>query len=276
MDQSQKDNIYEVINKNKFSIFNNKENKEKRLLDFLNKENIKLPFDNLYEIIAFLKNINTKCKIEGCNNKRLFLGIRNDNRTEFGFKKYCSKDCEYLSISIRQKGENNTCHRMTEESFKSMCEKNSIIMKRKIKNGEFTPNITNSWNKGISYLVLNGKKIKYRSSWEAFFHLCNKELQYEKKRIEYLFKGEIRNYIVDFIDTENKKLYEIKPKSQLERDIVKVKNENCLKWCLENGYELIFISEDWYRINIPKYKNLLENQPDGLNILKKLKSLYEN
>lgn len=276
MDQDQKDNIYEIINKNKFSIFNNKENKEKRLLDFLNKENIKLPFDNLYDIIAFLKNIDTKCKIEGCNNRRLFLGIRNDNRTEYGFKKHCSKDCEYKSISIRQKGDKNTCHRMTNESFKSMCRKNSIIMKSKIKSGEFTPYITNSWNKGTSYLIIDGEKIKYRSSWEAFFHLCNTELQYEKKRIEYSFKGETRNYIVDFIDIINKKLYEIKPKSQLEKDIVKVKNKYCLKWCEENGYELIVISEDWYKTNIPKYKKLLENQPDGLNILKKIKRLHEN
>lgn len=277
MDQSRKDEIYELINKNKFSIFNNKKNKEKRFLSFLIDNNIVLPIEvNIYNAISYLKNIDIKCKIDNCNNNRIFLGIRNDNRTEFGFKKFCSKECEYKGISIRQRGSNNTCHRMTEESFKSMCNKNSIIMKNKIKNGEFTPNITNSWNGGTSYLIMNNKKNKYRSSWEAFFHLCNNHLEYEKLRIEYKLDNITHNYIVDFIDHKNRKLYEIKPYSQLNRKIVKIKEEYCLKWCEKNSYELIFITEDWYIENFSKLKKLLDKQPDGKNIYKKLKKFDEN
>lgn len=277
MEQSQKDEIYELINKNKFSIFNNKKNKEERFLSFLIDNNIVLPIEvNIYNAISYLKNIDIKCKIDNCSNNRIFLGIRNDNRTEFGFKKFCSKECEYKGISIRQKGSNNTCHRMTEESFKSMCNKNSIIMKSKIKNGEFTPNITNSWNRGTSYLILDNKKNKYRSSWEAFFHLCNNHLEYEKLRIEYKLDGNIHSYIVDFIDHKNRKLYEIKPYSQLDRKIVKVKEDYCLKWCEKNNYELVFITEDWYIENFSKLKKLLDEQPDGKNIYKKLKKFDEN
>lgn len=277
MDQSQKDEIYELINKNKFIIFNNKKNKEKRFLSFLIDNNIALPIEvNIYNTISYLKNIDIKCKIDNCSNNRIFLGIRNDNKTEFGFKKFCSKECEYKGISIRQRGSNNTCHRMTEESFKSMCNKNSIIMKNKIKNGEFTPNITNSWNKGTSYLIINNKKNKYRSSWEAFFHLCNNHLEYEKLRIEYKLDGSKHNYIVDFIDYKNRKLYEIKPYSQLDRKIVKIKEEYCLKWCDKNSYQLIFITEDWYIENFGKLKKLLDEQPDGKNIYKKLRKFDEN
>lgn len=277
MDQGQKDEIYELINKNKFIIFNNKKNKEKRFLSFLIDNNITLPIEvNIYNTISYLKNIDIKCKIDNCINNRIFLGIRNDNKTEFGFKKFCSKECEYKGISIRQRGSNNTCHRMTEESFKSMCNKNSIIMKNKIKNGEFTPNITNSWNKGTSYLIINNKKNKYRSSWEAFFHLCNNHLEYEKLRIEYKLDGNTHNYIVDFIDYKNRKLYEIKPYSQLDRKIVKIKEEYCLKWCDKNSYQLIFITEDWYIENFGKLKKLLDEQPDGKNIYKKLRKFDEN
>ena len=277
MIQSQKDRIYDLINENRFSIFNNK-NKEKNFLKFLNDNNIHLPIDeySLMKVISFLKNVNIKCGIEGCKNNRVFEGIRNNNRTEFGFKKFCSSQCENKGRSIRQRGSNNTCHRMTEESFKSMCEKNSIIMKRKIKNGEFTPNITNSWNYGTSYLMINDKKVKYRSSWEAFFHLCNKDLEYEKLRIEYVHDNENHNYIVDFIDTNNKKLYEIKPISQLDNPIVKSKEMFCTKWCEKNEYELILITDEWFIENFNKNKQLLENQPDGENILKKLKKFNEN
>ena len=277
MEQSQKDEIYELINRNRYKIFNNRQNKEQRLIAFLRDNNILLPIEiSIYNTISYLKNIETKCGIEKCNNNRIFVGIRNDGRTEYGFKKFCSKECQYKEISIRQKGRNNTCHRMTEESFKSMCEKNSIIMKNKIKNGEFTPNITNSWNYGTSYLILNNRKVKYRSSWEAFFQLCNRNLEYEKLRIEYRYNNEIHNYIVDFIDDKNKKLYEVKPNSLLKTEVVKIKEEYCLKWCKENGYDLVFITENWFIKNLNKFKYLLDDQPDGKNIFEKLKRFDEN
>jgi len=42
------------------------------------------------------------------------LEIRN-----FGFNSFCSDNCYNKSISIRQMGENNTSHRMSEETFKN-------------------------------------------------------------------------------------------------------------------------------------------------------------
>ena len=276
MKQSQKDDIYKFICDNKFRIFN-RINKEELFKSFLKENKIDFPFEiKISNVIKYLKNIDTKCLIEGCNNERKFIGIRNDNRTEFGFRKYCSKECEYKSISIRQSGLNNTCHRMSVESFNSMRKKNSILMKNKIKNGEFIPNITNSWNKGTSYLILNNKKIKYRSSWEAFFHLCNTHLEYEKVIIQYEYKNIISNYITDFVDHEKRKIYEIKPISLRKRPRVKAKEIYCLKWCLENEYELIFIDDIWFLENFKINKELLKYQPDGYNINKKLKQFDEN
>lgn len=160
---------------------------------------------------------------------------------------------------------------MSKESFRSMCEKNSKIMKDKIKSGEFKPNISNSWHKGKCYLILNNEKIIYRSSWEAFFHLCNEKLKYEDIRIEYKFKGEKHNYIIDFIDYENKILYEIKPKNSLNLERNKKKSHYAKKWCKENNYSYVYITEDWLLPNIEKNINKLENQPDGDEIKRKLK-----
>ena len=50
----------------------------------------------------------------------------------------------------------------------------------------------------------------------------------------------------------------------------------CTKWCEKNEYELILITDEWFIENFNKNKQLLENQPDGENILKKLKKFNEN
>jgi hypothetical protein len=116
---------------------------------------------------------------------------------------------------------------MTEETFKSMCEKNSIRMKLNIREGKFIPNITNSWSNSrcnISF-VRDGQIInmKTRSTWEAYFQLFNTHLLYEKIIIPYLYNNIEHNYIVDFVDFDNKIIYEIKPLSNKNTDRVKVK-----------------------------------------------------
>lgn len=275
MKQSQKDEIYNIIVKNRFSIFNRKD-KESAFVDFLLKNNIFFDFNvSIREVIKFLKNIDDICQIDECINERVFVGIRQDGRTEYGFKKFCSTKCYHKYLSNRQIGKNNTCHRMTSESFNSMREKNSNIMKLKIKNGEFTPNITNSWC-SYSYLIMNGLEKRYRSSWEAFYQLCNPALEYEKLRITYTLEGKLHTYIVDFVDHINKKVFEIKPNSQKEKKIVKIKEKQCRIWCDENKYDFLFISDNWYFENFKINKHLLLNQPNGKEIIKKLKQFDEN
>ena len=271
MEQSQKDFIYDLIYQNRFSIFNSNK-KEDRFISFLNMNDIKFNFDiTISNVIKYLKNIDDDCLIPECKNKRIFIGIRNDKRTDFGFKKYCSGECYKKHISIRQKGKNNTCHRMSDETFKSMCDKNSKIMKDKIKNGEFKPNITNSWHKGFSYLTINEKIIKYRSSWEAFFHLCNTNLKYEDIIIQYKFENKNHNYIVDFVDYENKILYEIKPKSSIKFDKNIAKNKYTTEWCSLNGFVYKYITEKWILENFENNIHKLNGQPDKENIIRKIK-----
>lgn len=272
MNQEQKDYIYNLIYEKRFSIFN-RINKEEKFNLFLKSNNINFDFDiTIRSVIKFLKNIDDSCLIDGCLNKRDFIGVRKGTeRTEYGFKKFCSDECYKKSISNRQIGKGNTCHRMSEKSFKSMCEKNSKIMKDKIKKGEFKPNISNSWHKGNSYLILDNKKIRYRSSWEAFFHICNLNLKYEDIRIEYKYLGKKHNYIVDFIDYENKILYEVKPKSSINIKRNKNKRYYAKKWCKNNNYEYVYITEKWIIENIDKNIDNLKNQPDSEEIIRKLK-----
>lgn len=146
------------------------------------------------------------------------------------------------------------------ESFKRARSKMSIIMKDKILSGEFTPNITNSWTKWNSYVIIKGERKKFRSGWEAIFYLSNLEMEYEKIRIPYIFKEKSHVYIVDFVDFRNKILYEVKPTSlRKEGSVVSAKENAADVWATENGYVYEIITEDWFKNNYEKI-NLENNQ----------------
>jgi hypothetical protein len=161
-----------------------------------------------------------------------------------------SKGKIYLkNMSDSRKGKNNPCHRQTKETKENSIKKQSETMKLKIKNGEFTPCITNSWCK--SRIEIQG--ILFRSCWEGVFYILNPNLQYEKIRIPYIDQeGHEKIYITDFVDFVNKKIYEIKPNS--EKKIIKnVLKENAAKeWCINTGYEYICISDDYFIENAHK------------------------
>lgn len=121
--------------------------------------------------------------------------------------------------------------------------KQSIIMKEKIKNGEFKPCVTNSWTHWLSDIILNGKKIKFRSSWEASFYVSNQKLEYESFRIPYITEtGENKTYVGDFYDRENNILYEIKPMSVYKTQIYKI--NKAINYCLKNCVKFIWINEN--------------------------------
>ncbi|EAJ4655454.1 hypothetical protein CYA84_04410 [Campylobacter coli] len=65
------------------------------------------------------------------------------------------------------------------------------------------------------------------------------------------YYGVARNYIVDFTDFDNKILYEIKPKSEINNDLNKIKENAAIKWCKNNGFVYKIITEDYLK----KYKN---------------------
>jgi hypothetical protein len=280
---SEKDKIYDYLslNKGKF-IYKKKKNNSIESLNLLISDLYEnLEFKTINECFGFLTDHwDKKCKNENCKNDRKITCLF-PNRKDFlkvnlkyGIYKFCDNPkCNYKFISDRQIGDNNTCHRMTEESFKSMCEKNSKKMKQNIKDGKFIPNITNSWAKSrceISF-IRNNKKInmKTRSTWEAYFQLSNVNLMYEKVVIPYLYNKIEYNYIVDFVDYDNRILYEIKPLSNKDSEIVKIKIKYAKKWCKQNGYKFILITDKWFIKNYNE--ELIIGQPDEKKILKNLR-----
>lgn len=171
-------------------------------------------------------------------------------------------------ISISNKKTHNSLEfkQKMAEVHKQIGKKMSIIMKEKIKNGTFTPNITNSWTKKNIEIMIGGNIVKCRSSWEAAFWILNPTLQYEKLRIQYQFNNEFHTYIVDFIDFENKIIYEIKPKNlcETEKNICKFKSAQ--NWCNENGWKFKIISNDYF---IDKKQELIQMKFPYLNILER-------
>ena len=219
-----------------------------KLFDFNKIHNM----EDLYLYVGYKKHY---CKI--CGKPTKFL-LPFSNRI---YKQFCSNKCRNIWWKKCQE-ENNTSKRMTTEQRIKSAEKQSNTLKEKIKKGKFTPNITNSWchSKYIIKFLRNDILIiqKMRSTWEVMFQLMNPNLEYEKIRIPYIGKdNKFHLYIVDFIDYENKILFEIKPKSfkQTKNNILKW---NALeKWCKDNGYLCKYIDEEYFQKNI-FYKSLLK------------------
>ena len=273
-------NKYEIIeyfknNKSKISQWNYHGNLKERLFEVgivFNDFNL-VNLDKDFSIYLFdLDEIFLKCKNKYCNNERPYVKFLADcDKYEYGFKHFCSKICLHKYRSYSQMGENNTSHNMTKEQKINSYKKLSNTIKEKIKIGTFTPNITNSWSGSKIKLLINNKEITYRSAWEAFFHLCNQKLEYEKIRIPYKYNNIEHNYITDFTDNINRIIYEIKPESNKDTIINKVKFKYAKKWCKKNGYKFIIISDNWFKINYIKNKYLLQNQQNKLIIEKRLK-----
>jgi hypothetical protein len=129
--------------------------------------------------------------------------------------------------------------------------KQSQTIKKLIQDNKFTPP-KNTWSKWKSIYLYNGKKYKFRSSWEAAFWSANKHLEYEQLRIPYIYNDNEHIYIVDFIDRLNKTVYEIKPKSKMfDKEISK--ENSLLDWCSKNNFVYLQINESWFYEN---YNNI--------------------
>jgi hypothetical protein len=171
----EKNIIYDYLSKNKEKIIYKKREIDSinSLNQLINDLNYDLKFKTINECFEFLTNHwNKKCKNKNCKNDRKITSLfpnRGDFllvKKKYGIYKFCEDPrCNYKFISERQVGINNTCHRMTEETFNSMCIKNSIKMKLNIKEGKFIPNITNSWAKSrceISF-IRDGKMVNMKT-----------------------------------------------------------------------------------------------------------------
>ena len=117
-------------------------------------------------------------------------------------------------------------------------------------------------------------KIKYRSSWEAVFHLLNPKLNYEKIRIPYYLEGLRKLYIVDFEDSDNKILYEIKPNSEINSKKNKIKEIAAKEWAVNNGYAYKIISDEWFLENVHKVD--FEKNPQLIKPMKQFFNIEHN
>lgn len=157
----------------------------------------------------------------------------------------------------------------TEEGINQLklnSKRQSKIMKEKIANGKFTPNITNSRTHWKAEIVIDGNIVKFRSSWEACVWYCNRQLEYESFRIPYFKNNTNSTYIADFFDKATNTLYEIKPKSQWLK--VNDKMQQILTYCLLNNIKFVWINENnilnfvdknlFDSINIKQYNKMIK------------------
>jgi hypothetical protein len=126
-------------------------------------------------------------------------------------------------------------------------QKQSNDIKKRISEGIFKPKTNNAYNGSL--IRIDDKT--FRSSWEAAFHILNPTLQYETVVIQYILDGVKRNYFVDFVDYDNRILYEIKPKSRQTDEVNILKEVAAIEWCKNNNYSLITIDETYLQKVLP-------------------------
>jgi len=195
-----------------------------------------------------------KCQ---CNyNARQRIGTHHSDTTKQlisqkrkAFFKTTEGERQRRMLSENRLGNRNPIHKQTPETRILTAKKQSDSMKNLIVSGKFTPCVTNSWCK--SRVVINN--IPFRSSWEAVFYILNEKIEYEKVRIPYLNESGIEKiYIVDFVDTQNKSLFEIKPKINIHISNNILKEQAAIKWSEQNGYTYNSINDDYFYENAKK------------------------
>jgi hypothetical protein len=130
---------------------------------------------------------------------------------------------------------------LSQEERERRNKKSSYSQKNNILNGNFTPQ-NNYRTKRRIELEFDNIKYYFRSSWEICFFISNHYLSYETLRIKYKKENEYKIYIPDFIDYNNRIIYELKPKRQFISQNEKM--NGAIDWCLENDYRFIWINEN--------------------------------
>lgn len=226
------------------------------------------PFSFLYNNIIENDMINT-CKTCGKTYIRYDKIIKNGKLEykKIGGDFSCrNKDCYYKCIHLYERSEEDL-------------QKQSDMMKKKIKNGEFTPVITNSWTNNTQKLDYDG--LKFRSTWELYYYLyCkfnNVNTQYEKIRIPYFdtIKNQNRIYIVDFYNIDENTLIEIKPQCHQNAINFQDKMIGLKDYCKNNNKNFKVLDENWFKMFYNKsYLNIL-NEDLQITMKRLLKQFEE-
>ena len=218
----------------------------------------------------FTKEYKTYCKLHNRKesiekNKLRCTGIKQSEETKI--KRANSNRGKKRTEETKQnisKGQKNSplyeSHRQKSIDRMSTPEerhKSSLRMKKSIAEGKLTPNITNTWTHFDT--IIDDKK--FRSSFEGIFHIYHniykqKNIEFEKLRIPYKYNNDINTYIVDFIDYNEKKVYEVKPSSLRDNEKNIIKKDSLLKWCELNNFTYYIITE-WFIFDY--YKEMKNN-----------------
>lgn len=193
-----------------------------------------------------------------CSTSKSFqIGVPKSNVTKSKIsekhKKWAESDAgkrHYLKLG-KHNSENLKRYFKTKEGISQIrrsAKKQSVTIRRRIKSGEFTPNITNSWTRWTATIDYNGVVRKFRSSWEACFWLSNQHFEYETIRVESISNPE-RVYVGDFYEPTKRVLYELKPKSEYQKK--KDKMDSLIHYCRANNIKFIWVNES----NISSYIN---------------------
>lgn len=168
-------------------------------------------------------------------------------------------------ISLKNKGPNNGRYGYKYSSQEKLHK--SEVMKNLILSGSFTPNSNNRNTHWDAYY--NGKK--YRSSWEALYQYINHNAEYEKLRLQYIYKDSSAIYIVDFIDHVNKSVIEVKPAELCMGNKFNAKMNVLKEWATRNSYEMLIVDQYWLKRQL---KNVDYSKFDEKTALK-IRKLYE-
>lgn len=241
--------------------------KDEKYRRFLNKNNIVLPIpliteQSLYDY--FLDEVGKYCV---CGSQSNFIALNH------GYSTFCSKKCLHSWRSNKMLGENNAYTRASTEAKLELARKISEKIRLRIKEGTFTPCVTNSWARSKCDVVIlrdnTDITVKCRSSWDAYFQIHNPQLLYEKLRVQYFYKHKFHSYLIDFVDVQNKKMFEIKPSALINTTVNKLKFQAATNWAKSNQYEFIIIDNTWFKENYDESK--LKNQPDSARLMRLLK-----
>lgn len=214
-------------------------------------------FSVKYDMWFYLSNINT-LKIFLSENKISYFDYHKENNVgkiekclqcdvdilvedvfgiSIGSNKFCSQHC-YLHY-VRD-GKHERKHSNITKN------KQSKLVREKIKNGSWTPNIHNSRTHHTAEAIINGVTKRFRSSWEAVYAVLNPSAQFEKVRLPYMYNGVEHIYIVDFFKNDTKELIELKPECQINSSKYILKREAAQHFCQDKGYIFIEHTEKYF------------------------------
>lgn len=228
-----------------YSLNENVRKETKRKLDYIKSSNAGKKAQRNYGD-KIRKNLNTDGK--GPWNK--------DLKGNYPYKPKFTEETR-RKISLSKKGKKNAMYgrRHSDEYKREASER----VKQKILSGEFTPNSNNKNTHWQS--TYNGKS--YRSSWEALYQYFDPNADYEAIRIPYEYNDKTYVYIVDFINTYDNLLIEVKPKSFLNDEKTRAKIDAAKKWCQKHGYTFIIADEYFF------YNKGMPSDYDGFDDLTK-------